>query len=82
MEDTRNFCREKLPNHIYSHELIDLIFLQPYCKGKYLVDAGMGNRQTAMKYLKELEKIGILTAQKISREVIYINTALYQILKE
>ena len=82
MDDTRKYCRENLPNHIYSHELIDQIFIQPYCKSKNLVDNGIGNRQTATKYLKELEKIGILSSQKISREVIYINTALYQLLQE
>ena len=43
----------------------------------HLIDAGIGNRQTAMKYLKELEAIGVLSSQKISREKVYVNKALY-----
>ncbi|MDO5845255.1 MAG: Fic family protein [Methanocorpusculum sp.] len=81
MNETRNLCREKLPNHMYSHELVEIIFLQPYCKPKYLIEAGIGNRQTAMKYLKELENIGVLKSQKISREVVYVNTELYELLR-
>ncbi|HJJ48918.1 MAG TPA: Fic family protein [Methanocorpusculum sp.] len=77
MKRTADFCREKLPNHMYSYELVELIFLQPYCKPKHLIDAGIGNRQTAMKYLKELEALGVLSSQKISREKVYVNKALY-----
>ena len=43
---------------VYSKELIELLFVQPYCKIKQLVDAGIAKRQTAAEYLKELEKIG------------------------
>ena len=81
MNKTQEFCKMNLPGHIYSHELISMISLQPYCKPKYLIDSGIGNRQTAMKYLKELEKIGVLSSMKISREVIYVNTELYELLK-
>lgn len=82
MNKTRDLCREKLPNHMYSRELVEIIFLQPYCKPKHLIEAGIGNRQTAMKYLKELENIGILKSKKISREVVYVNTELYELLRE
>lgn len=67
MEETAGQCRSKLPK-IYSHDLIEQIFLQPYCKPAYLEGAGVGNRQTAMKYLKSLEEIGILSSVKIGRE--------------
>lgn len=82
MNKTRDFCRENLPNHMYSHELVEMIFLQPYCKPKHLIDAGIGNRQTAMKYLKELENIGVLKSKKVSREKVYVNTELYELLRE
>ena len=38
-------------------------------------------RKTASRYLKELERIGILKSQKIGRETLYINTQLVEILK-
>ena len=81
MDSTRNFCRENLPKNVYSHELIEQIFLQPYCKPAYLVEAGIGHRQTAMKYLKELEKIGVLKSKKIGRDRIYVNVKLYDLLR-
>lgn len=81
MNTTQEFCKKNLPGNIYSHELINLIFLQPYCKPKHLVNAGIGNRQTAMKYLKELENIGVVSSRKISREVVYVNTELFELLK-
>lgn len=82
MNKTRDFCRENLPHHMYSHELIEIIFLQPYSKPKHLIDAGIGNRQTAMKYLKELEEIGVLKSKKVLREKVYVNVALYELLSE
>ena len=38
-------------------------------------------RKAASRYLKELERIGILKSQKIGRETLYINTELVEILK-
>jgi Fic family protein len=81
MVSTRDLCRENLPKNVYSHELIEQIFLQPYCKPAHLVEAGIGHRQTAMKYLKELERIGVLQSQKIGRDRIYVNVRLYELLK-
>ncbi len=52
------------PERVYSKELIELLFVQPYCKVKQLVDADIAKRQTAAEYLRELEKIGILKARK------------------
>ena len=73
-------CREELPKKVYSKELIELIFIQPYCKIKFLVDAGIAKRQSASEYLKELEKIGILTTEKRGREIIYKHPALMEVL--
>ena len=39
---------------IYTHDLIQLIFTQPYCRIGNLVERGIAKRQAASKYLKEL----------------------------
>ena len=42
----------------------------------------MGTRQTCAKYLRGLEAMGVLTGQKIGREVYFINTALFKLLTQ
>ena len=73
-------CRAKLPPKVYSKELVELVFTQPYCKIQFLVDAGIAQRQTASEYLQELEKLGILKGEKRGREVLYKHPALLQVL--
>lgn len=80
MENTRIEAKEKLPSRVYSKELIEVLFQQPYTKGKFLVDAGIVKRQAAAEYLKECEKVGILKLHKMGKENLYLNTKLYQLL--
>lgn len=82
MSKTMDMAREKLPPRVYSKELIEIIFRQPYTKGQFLVDAGIAKRQTAAEYLRELEKIEILQAQKMGKETLYLNVALYELLSK
>ena len=82
MTETMEVAKETLPGRVYSKELIELLFCQPYTKGQFLVDAGIAKRQTAAEYLKELEKIGVLKAQKIGRETLYLNGKLYDFLSK
>jgi Fic family protein len=72
-------CRVELPK-VYSKELVELIFRQPYCKITFLVDAGIAKRKTASEYLQEMERIGILTGEKRGREMVYRHPALIQVL--
>ena len=65
---------------MYSKELVELIFTQPYVKVKFLVDAGIAERKTASDYLQALEQIGVLTGEKRGREVIYRHPALLEVL--
>jgi Fic family protein len=81
-ERTLKKCREQLPSTVYSKELVEMVFVQPYCKIKFLTDARIARRQTASKYLQELESIDVLKATKAGREVIYINPPLLKILSE
>ena len=80
LESTLKLAKEKLPSRVYSKELIELLFYQPYCKGQFLVDAGIAQRQSAADYLKELEKIDILKTYKKGKEKLYLNVELYELL--
>ncbi|MFM9967837.1 MAG: Fic family protein, partial [Burkholderiales bacterium] len=79
MESVRERVQREAPG-IYSKDLIEQIFKQPYCKIQFLQRANMGTRQTCAKYLRELEKLGILVGQKIGREVYFINRGLFEVL--
>ena len=79
-EESLALCRASLPSKVYSKELVELIFAQPYCKIQFLVDAGIAQRQTASEYLQALEKLGILKGEKRGREVLYRHPALVKVL--
>lgn len=81
LEEVTAQVKEKLPK-IYKKELIDAVFLEVYTKTAYVEEALGVERHAAAKYLKELEKIGILTSVKKSRTVLYINPKLYELLKD
>lgn len=81
-DETVERCRVELPGRVYSKELIELIFVQPYCKIQVVVDANLAERKTASSYLQELESIGVLTSEKVGREVIYRHPALLEVLSE
>ena len=76
MEQTRTEVQTLAPG-IYSKDLIEVIFRQPYTKIQFLVDAGIAKRQTASTYLQALANLGILRPSKQGREMYYINDALF-----
>lgn len=65
---------------IYSHELVDLIFDLPYCRIQNVVDKGIGGRQAASRYLKQLDEIGVLKEMPVGREKLFIHPKLLQLL--
>jgi Fic family protein len=76
---------EKVKNKapaIYSHELIEVMFYQPYTKISILEEKKIASRNTASKYLKKLEELGILASESVGREVLYKNVVLYDILSQ
>ncbi len=81
LEATIERCRRELPNRVYSKELIELTFVQPYVRIQSVIDAGLAQRDTASDYLRELERIGVLQSEKRGREVLYRHPALLKILK-
>ena len=80
LDETIGEIKTALP-HIYSKDLVEAIFEQPYCKVNSIVDKGLYERRTAMKYLRELERIGILRAVPTGNQVLFLNIRLYELLK-
>jgi Fic family protein len=80
LNETANKIREEAP-HIYTRELADLIFIQPYCRISDVVDANLAKRQTASVHLKRLCDIGVLQNLKVGREILFLNPAFLELLK-
>ena len=81
MEKARQVVQKNAPK-IYSKDLIEIIFQNPYCKIRFLEDAGLAKRQTASMYLQTLEKLGLLKSVKMGLEKYYINNTLIKILSK
>ena len=64
----------------FTHNLAELIFVQPYCRIGNLVQAGIAQRQTASVYLKKLVEIGILEEHKLGREAVFTNRKFLRLL--
>lgn len=79
INQTADQVRQTLPT-IYRKELIEVLFNQPYCKVKFLVDAGIAKRQAAAEYLRSLEQAGVLRGIKRGREWYFLNHAFLQAL--
>lgn len=75
---TVEYVRET-DSKIYSRELIDQIFVQPYSRIKQLVASGFGHRETASKYLKSLCKIGVLEEIQVGREKLFVHPKFLQL---
>lgn len=78
-EHTTQYVKGALPK-VYSSELINTIFEKPYCRINDLVQANIAKRQTASEYLKKLKAIGVLSDQKVGKEVIYIHPKLMKLI--
>ena len=79
MEHTGEFVQKRLPK-IYTWELVELLFKQPYCRIGNLVDVGVAKRQTASVYLKQLCDLGILREIKSGRENIFVHPKYIELL--
>lgn len=76
---TEDYVRQELPK-IYSHELVQTIFEQPYCRISNLVDKAIAKRQTASNYLKQLVEIGVLQEKAIGNEKLFLNPRLLRLM--
>ncbi|RLA44017.1 MAG: Fic family protein [Gammaproteobacteria bacterium] len=80
-DHTAEYIREQLPK-IYSRELVDMIFEQPYCRISNLVEANIAKRQTASEYLKKLASIGVLMELRVGRARLYVHPRLVELITE
>ena len=71
-EEVREELKIKVPK-IYSNELLDVLFEQPYCQIADLVSAGIAKRQSASVYLKKLVEIGLLAEERVGRSALFIH---------
>jgi Fic family protein len=79
MRHTGDFIHRRLPK-IYTWELVELLFKQPYCRIANVVDAGLAKRQTASVYLKALTDIGVLREISTGRESLFVHPKYIELL--
>lgn len=76
---TAQHVRERLPK-LYSRELVDVIFEQPYCRISNLVDKGVAQRQAASRYLHALAELGVLQEKVVGKEKLFVHPNLLTLL--
>lgn len=81
LDETIDLVRQRAPR-IYSKELVELLFVNPYCKIEFLTIQLKVERKAASRYLYQLEEHGILELHKSGRENIFVNRELIRLLKE
>ena len=79
MQEYKQKIRTEL-HKIYSQDLINNLFKYPYTKIEFIEKDLQVSRRTAIRYLEQLSKIGIVEKRKIGRNNFYINQALYGLL--
>ena len=79
MQQYKTDIQEKLPK-IYSQDLINILFKNPYTKIEFLEKELKISRQTASIYLDKISELGILEKTKIGKSNYYLNTGLIKIL--
>ena len=73
------FVRSNLPK-LYTRELVDALFEQPYCRIENLVESQIAKRQTAASYLRQLVEMGVMGEPGVGREKLFVNTRLLRLL--
>jgi Fic family protein len=73
-------ARIKLPRRSFSKELIEQLFVRPYCKIRHIEDAGLGNRVSASRYLHDLADAGLVNKTRAGKEILFVNDRLVKLL--
>lgn len=76
---TEQHVKQQLPK-LYSFELVQTLFEQPYCRISNLVDKDIAKRQTASNYLKQLVEIGVLQEKSAGNEKLFLNPRLLHLM--
>ena len=67
---------------IYTRELTELIFVQPYCRISTLVKANIAARHAASEYINRMVELGLLEqVQGKGREKVFVNPRFLAVLK-
>ena len=80
-DHTAQYLQREIPK-IYSRELVDAIFNQPYCRIANVVEAGIAGRQAASRYLKAMAEVGVLDEQAAGREKLFVHPKLIKLLTQ
>ena len=80
-EDACEWVRAQRPK-VYTRELVDVLFSQPYCRIHNVVEAGIAKRETAARYLRELVDIGVLQEQRMGKEKLFLHPAYLRLLSD
>ncbi len=80
-EQTTEQIRREAPS-VYSKELVEVLFLYPYSKIEYVVERLAVDRRTASKYLRAVEKLGLLRSEQKWKETLFVNTRLFDLLSD
>lgn len=81
LDTTIEYVKDKA-SKIYSKELVESLFVNPYSKVDFIVKAVNVERKAASRYLHQLEEIEVLESIKIGKENIFINKKLVELLKK
>jgi Fic family protein len=79
MDECKELLKSKTPK-IYTRELLYNLYKYPYTKIEYVQNDADVTRNTAIKYLAELEKLGIVNKVKKGKTNFYVNTKLMALL--
>ena len=79
MQAYKNRLRNELPK-IYSQDLLNIFFKNPYTKTDFLENGLQVSKRTALNYLDAVTKIGLLEKTKAGKSNYYINTGLINLL--
>lgn len=71
-------------NHpkMYSRELVEVLFAQPYCRVYSITEAGIVARQSASVHLQKIEALDLISGKKMGKKMVYVNNGLLDILRK
>ena len=79
MQDYKTDIQTKLPK-IYSQDLINNLFRNPYTKIEFLEKELRINKRTAQNYLDKIAEFGFLEKTKVGKSNFYVNNKLIEVL--
>ena len=81
MQQTKQRLRSELPK-IYSQDLLNNLFKNPYTKIEFLEKDLNISKRTAQNYLDMISSIGLLYKIKVGKSNYYTNENLIKVLRE